>query len=99
MRESFGWWLFRVRITAQRSDGVEQRAAVPDKADAQILQVPRRQAWQDFLVDRIVAECSLILSEAEASQPTVNVQVQSPGCCQRQFLKRVELYDESRSSN
>src|SRR5580693_1638005 len=89
MRESFGWRLFRVRITAQRSDGVEQRAAVPDKADAQILQVLRRQAWQDLLVDRIVAECSLILSEAEAPQPTVNVQVQSPGCCQRQFLKRL----------
>ena len=79
MRESFGWWLFRVRVTAQRSDGVEQRAAVPDKADAQILQVLRRQAWQDLLVDRIVAECSLILSEAEAPQPTVDVQVQSPG--------------------
>ena len=29
--------LFRVRVTAKRSDGVEQRAAVPDKADAQIL--------------------------------------------------------------
>ena len=39
----------------------------------------RRQAWQDLLVDRIVAECSLIPSEAEAPQPTVNVQVQSPG--------------------
>jgi len=34
MRESFGWWLFRVLITAQRSDGVEQLAAVPDKANA-----------------------------------------------------------------
>ena len=79
MRESFGWRLFRVRITAQRSDGVEQRAAVPDKANAQILQVLRRQAWQDLLVDRIVAECSLILCEAEAPQPTVNVQVQSSG--------------------
>ena len=51
---------------------------MPDKADAQILQVLRRQAWQDLLVDRIVAERSLILSEAELAQPTVNVQVQSP---------------------
>lgn len=46
---------------------------MPDKADAQILQVLRRQAWQDPLVDRIVAECSLVLFKAEAPQPTSEV--------------------------
>jgi hypothetical protein len=78
MRESFGRRLFLVLVTAQRGDGFEQRAAVPDKVDAQILQVLRRQAWQDLLVDRIVAECSIVLSEAEAPQPSLDIQVQSP---------------------
>ena len=53
---------------------------MPDKANAQILQVLRRQAWQDLLVDRIVAECSLILCEAEAPQPIVKCsEIQSSG--------------------
>jgi len=50
-----------------------------NKADAQILQVLRRQARQDLAVDRIIAVCHLVLFEAQAPQPTVNVQVQSPG--------------------
>jgi hypothetical protein len=57
---------------------------VHDKIDAQILQVLRRQAWQDILVDRIVAECSLM--------PRLRSQLSMSkfcplGFCQRQFLK------------
>ena len=93
MRESFGWRLFLVRITAQRSDGVEQRAAVPDKADAQILQVLRRQARQDLLVDRIVAECSLDTVRGRGSAANRRCPSSVPcGSCQRQFLKRVKSW-------
>ena len=75
MRKSFGWQLFRARVTAQRRDGFQEYPAMTDKADAQILQVLRRQTRQNLPVDRIVAECHLVLFEAQAPQPTVNVQV------------------------
>ena len=60
---------------AQHRDGVEQLAAMPDDRDAQIVDVLRRQARQDRFVDRVVAERSLVLVEAEASQPTPDVHV------------------------
>ena len=49
------------------------KTAVPDDADAQILQVLRRQALQDPLVDFIVAERRLIPFEAKATQPLPEV--------------------------
>ena len=67
------WPCFGIRLRAQRSDGVEQQTAVPDDADAQILQVLRRQALQDPLVDFIVAERRLIPFEAKATQPLPEV--------------------------
>ena len=55
---------------AQRGDGIEQLAAMPDGADAKLFQVLRRQTRQDRVVDRIVAERRLILFETKAPQPT-----------------------------
>ena len=46
---------------------------MPDKTYAKILQVLRRQARQDRVIDRVLAECSLILSETKAPQPTSEV--------------------------
>ena len=64
---------FRICARAQSSDGVEQLAAMPDDDDTQVLQVLRRQARQDRLVDCVLAECCLILFEAKAPQPTSKV--------------------------
>jgi hypothetical protein len=44
-----------------------------DDADAQILQVFRRQARKNRLVNLVLAERSLILSEAKAPQPDHDV--------------------------
>lgn len=46
---------------------------MPDDADAQILQVFRRQVRQDRFVNLVTAERSLILSEAKAPQPNHDV--------------------------
>ena len=72
-RKSVGWRRFRACISAQGSDSVEQLTAVPDNADAEVLQVLRRQARQDRLVNLVLAEYSLILFEAKAPQPTTEV--------------------------
>ena len=46
---------------------------MPDDSDAQILQVFRRQVRHDRLVDAVLAEHSLVLSEAQAPQPDHDV--------------------------
>ena len=38
-------------------------------------------------IDRIVAKRLRVLLQTDPAELTVNVQVQSPGSCQRQFLK------------
>jgi hypothetical protein len=43
-------------------------------------------------IDRIVAKRLRVLLQTDSAEPTVDVQVQSPGSCQRQFLKRVESW-------
>ena len=73
MRESFGWRLFRVRVTTQRSDGIEQLEPVPDCCDAKLLQGLVRQARKDRLVYLILAERRLVPFEAKAPQPTSEV--------------------------
>ena len=69
---------FRARVSAQGGDGVEQLAAVPDDPYAKILQVLRCQVRQDRVIDRVFAECSLILSEAKAPQPISEVHGGAP---------------------
>jgi hypothetical protein len=46
---------------------------VPDKADAHILKIFRRQLRQDFFVNLVVAECRFVLFEAKAPQPTSDI--------------------------
>ena len=47
--------------------------AVPERRDAKLLQVLVRQARKDRLVYLILAECRLVLPEAQAPQPDHNV--------------------------
>jgi hypothetical protein len=61
------------RVGAERCDGVEQAPAMPDQTDAQILQILARQGRQNSIVDRVLAERSLIPFEAEAAQPLSEV--------------------------
>ena len=53
-------------------------AAVPKGRDAKLLQVLRRQVRQDRLVYLILAECRLVLPEAQAPQPDHNVHDERP---------------------
>ena len=57
------------RISAQRGNSIEQLAAVPERRNAEFLQVFRRQLGQDPFVDLILAECRLVLCETKAPQP------------------------------
>ena len=43
-------------------------------------------------IDRIVAKRLRVLLQTDPAEPTVDVQVQSHGSCQRQFLKRVKSW-------
>src|SRR6516165_3956864 len=66
------------RIGAQRSDGVQQLHTVPNRGDAKLLQGLVRQARKNRLVYVILAECRLILSEAQAPQPDHDVHDGAP---------------------
>ena len=48
-------------------------AAVPDNSYAEVLQVLRRQAWQDGAIDLVLAECRLIPFEANPPQPSSDI--------------------------
>ena len=63
-----------------------------ERPDADVLEIVVGQPAQQFDVDLIGAEYLRILGEADPAKPTVDVQVQSPRPCQRQFLKRVESW-------
>ena len=56
--------------------------AVPERRDAKLLQVLGRQARKDRLVYLVLAECRLVLPEAQAPQPDHNVHegAQTQGC-------------------
>ena len=43
-------------------------------------------------IDRIVAKRLRVLLQTDPAEPTVDVQVQSPGSCQQQFLKMVKSW-------
>ena len=61
------------RVVTQSGNGVEQLHPVPECCDAKLLQVLFRQARKNRLVYLIVAECRLVLTEAQAPQPDRNV--------------------------
>src|SRR5262245_54666267 len=66
------------RLVTQRSDGIQQLHAVPKRRDAKLLQVLVRQARKNRLVYVILAECRLVLPEAQAPQPDHNVHWNAP---------------------
>jgi hypothetical protein len=79
-----GWRCFRARVSALSGDGVEQLTAVPDNNYAKILQVLRRQARQDRVVDLVLAECRLVPFEAKAPQPTPEIHDGAPNSADAQ---------------
>jgi hypothetical protein len=52
---------------------LQKDSAVADRTDADFLQVRQRKAREDPLVYVILAECRLILFEAEHPQPTSEI--------------------------
>ena len=64
----------------------------PNEADADVLEILVGQPAQQLEVDVVGAEHFGILGETDPAEPTVDVQVQSPRSCQRQFLKKVESW-------
>ena len=63
----------RAFVSTQSCDGIEELDAMPECCDAKLFQVLRRQARKNRLVYLILAECCLILPEAQAPQPDHNV--------------------------
>ena len=61
------------RIGPQSGDSFEECSAVTNWTDANFLQVLRREAREDPLVDLVVAECLLVFFEAQAPQPDNHV--------------------------
>ena len=57
------------RAGAQRSNSIEQLSAMPDRGDAEILQIFGRQARQNSGIDRVIAECGGVLFEPQLAQP------------------------------
>ena len=53
---------------------------MPDISDTKFLQVLRRQARQDCVVNLLLAECRLILFEAKRPQPMAEVHGGKPNC-------------------
>ena len=60
------------------------------RREANVLEIVVGQPAQQVAVNVVVAERLGILVETDPAEPTVDVQVQSPGSCQQQFLKMVE---------
>jgi putative SOS response-associated peptidase YedK len=63
----------KVSVDPLRWGLIEELTAVPQRSNAKLLQVLRRQLRQDHFVDLIFAECRLVLCEAKAPQPSHNV--------------------------
>jgi D-xylulose 5-phosphate/D-fructose 6-phosphate phosphoketolase/XFP C-terminal domain len=66
-------WLTMDEAIKHCEAGLGMLAPVSQRPDAKILQVLRRQARQDRVVDFIVAECRPVLLEAKPPQPTSDV--------------------------
>ena len=58
------------RFFLQAGEGGKQPAAVADKGHTEVFQVLCGQARQNPGVDVVVAECLLILAQAQAAQPS-----------------------------
>src|SRR5262249_8064953 len=73
---------------------------MPDDTYAKILQVLRRQCWPEILVDRVPAECRLILFEAKAPQPTFEFHAGALTCPARMMVQaKQRVHCRGSSSN
>jgi hypothetical protein len=63
----------RRAVTPQPGDGAQQLAPMADRGDAEILQVIGGQVRQQHIGDVILAECRLVLLQAQALQPTADI--------------------------
>src|ERR1700747_2972828 len=70
--------LLSARIVTQSSNSIEQLQPMPNCRDPKLLQGLVRQARKDRLVYLILAECPLILPEAQAPQPDRDVHEEVP---------------------
>ena len=66
-------WGLDARIGPHSGNSIEELAPVAQRGDAKLLEVFRREVRQDRLVYLILAECRLVLFEAQAPQPTPKV--------------------------
>src|SRR6516165_1721125 len=67
---SRGWnWIRRHIGSAELGNGFEQLAAVPNEADAEILEVVSCQLRQQCPIDFVLAKSGLVLLETQAAQP------------------------------
>jgi hypothetical protein len=66
------------RIGAQGSDSIEELPAMPQRGNAELLQVLSRQAGKNRFVDLILAEDSLVFPKAKAPQPNHDVHYGAP---------------------
>ena len=67
------------RCTAQFGDRLQQLLAMAERHDGDVLEVVVCQPAQQLAVDVVGAEHLGILGEADPAEPTVDIQVQSPG--------------------
>ena len=66
------------RVATQRSDGIQQFHAVPNRGDAKLLEGLLRQARKNRFVYVVLAECRLVVSKAKAPQPDHDVHDGAP---------------------
>src|SRR5262249_15632822 len=83
---------FTALVVTQRSDSIEQLEPVTDCSDAELLQDLVRQARQDRLVNLILAECRLILPEAQAPQPDHDVHNERPRLSYREENRTIRSW-------
>ena len=65
-------------MVSRSAIGAQQLAAMPEQ-DAQLLQILIRQIGKDAEIDPVVAKRLRVLLQTDPAEPTVDVQVQSPG--------------------
>ena len=86
------------RVATQSGNSVEQLQPMPDRRDAKLLQGLVRQARKNRLVYLILAECRLILPEAQAPQPDhdVHTGAQKLAVAHMMIHRKGRVYDSFR---
>ena len=63
---------------------------MPDSRDAQLLEVVRRQADENFFINRVFAESSLVLFKAKAPQPGLKLHEWRPSVLSARMIAPAE---------